>query len=274
MKKVGMMLLAGLLLTPAAAPSQTIRGVVIEDGTRNPIAGVSVELIASTAQRIALAQTDSVGEFVLVPRRSGDYTLRLTHLGYVPVDSVTLLLRPGEAIEIELRMGHAAIPLEPLVVTARMDSRLAGYRERLRQRERSFGRFVTRAEIEKRSGARATDLLQQTPGIYLVPARPSGNFITMRCSPGQCMPTLYIDGMMVKQFSPVDDFITADMLEGVEVYTGLSAPSPIHSLNNCGVVAFWTRTGEGVWSKWNWKRLAAGAGGSILAIVLTRSLAR
>lgn len=275
MKKVLILVLAGLLLAPAAAPSQTIRGMVVEDGTRTPIPGARVQLLTPADSTVATAETDSAGAFLLSPRRSGSFVLRLRHLGYAPVDSVPLTMGPGERIEVEVRMGLTAIPLEPVVVTVRGNARLGGFYERLQRP--GFGRFLTREDIEARRGAnRASDLLRMMPGVEVVPAGGSlgssrAQLITMRGGTGRCLATIYIDGMRVQQFadSGVDDFLTAEMLEGVEVYTGgATAPSPIHSMNSCGVVAFWTRSPAG--GKWSWRKLAAGLGGFVLLVLLTR----
>jgi hypothetical protein len=255
-----------LMLLPLAAQAQTIRGVVVEDGTRRPVVGVHVELFDAGRSPIATTRSDSAGTFVLLPRRGGSFTLRLTHLAFVPIDSVALTVRPQESVDVELRMGSRAIPIEPLVVTARVDARLAGFHERMRRH--GFGRFITRAEIDERPGTvRTTDLLRTMPGVNLVavqrcPGCTPTYLITMRGGAGGCMPTVYLDGMPIRQFeeSGVDDFLLPSMIEGVEVYTSFaSAPAPVHAQNACGVVAFWTRSGE-PGGRWSWRRFFTAAG--------------
>jgi hypothetical protein len=264
---------AGLLI-PFTAQSQTIAGVVVEDGSRTPIAGAIVELRSPDARGAVTAQTDSLGEFQILARRAGIYTLHVTHPGYAGVDSDTLSVNAGETVTIELRMGVAAIPLEPLEVLGRADSRLAGFHQR--SRRPGFGRFLTRADIEARPVSRATELLRGMPGVNIVPVRtgrsaPRTQLITMRGGAGECLPTIYVDGIVTHQHaeSGVDDFVTPDMLEGVEVYTSaVGAPSPIVPLGSCGVVAFWTRSdGRG---KWSWKKLVGGAGAFALLVLIFR----
>lgn len=277
MRTFGFLLLS-LLWTISPLQAQTIRGIVVEDSTRIPIAGVLVELVAPDEGRVAMAQTDSAGTFLLLPRRSGSFLIRLRHLAYAAVDSAALQVRSGETLEIELRMAHAAIPIEPLVVTLRRDRRVSGFYER-RQRG-GFGYFLARSDIETRRSPRTTDLLRTMPGLQIVPAdrrlgRSPVNLITMRGALGRCLPTIYLDGVVVEQFeeSGVDDWLHPDMLEGVEVYTGAaSAPGPIHGLNNCGVVAFWTRSDVG--GEWSWRKLAIGAGLFVLGILLGSQLTR
>jgi hypothetical protein len=274
MKKVQVLFLAGLSLVPTVVQAQTIYGVVVDDSTRTPIAGAIVELLAPGAKIGSTTQTDSAGAFLLRPHRSGSFTLRLRHLAYAPVDSDTLTLRSDESIRIELRMAPTTIPLEPLVVTARSHTMLDGFYERMRRSV--AGRFLQRSDIERRPGARSTDLLREMPGVEIVPVRQgmsatSVNLITMGGGLGRCTPTIYIDGMLTKQFpeSGVDDLLTPDMLEGVEVYTSVAGvPSPLTPHGSCGVVAFWTRRdGRG---PWKWEKLAIGAGAFLLMVLLVR----
>jgi hypothetical protein len=252
---------AGLFLTTTAAQTQTIRGVAVEDESRAPIVGAFVELLAAEDGRIAAAHTDSTGRFVLTPRRTGAFTLRVTHLAYATIESAALEINPGEAVSIELRMATRAIPLEPLVVTSRGDPRLRGFHERMRRP--GFGRFVTREDIELRPGLRATELLRGMPGVQLTPVNVgSGNIITMRGgATGRCMPTIYIDGALAHQFpeATIDAFLMSGMLEGIEVYTGVTAPASLYPRSGgCGVVAFWTRTDGG--RRFTWRRLFTAAG--------------
>lgn len=266
-------LIVALLAVPAPSRTQMVHGIVLEHGTSTPtpVPGALVELLTPDARRVSAVRTGKAGEFLLLSSRSGRYSLRITHLDYIPMDSGSVVLGRGEAVEIEIRLGRRIIPLEPLIVTARTDQGRAGFQARMRRP--GFGKFIKRSEIEQRPAARATDLLQQMPGVYLVPVRPSGHLVYMRAGAGHCVPTVYVDGVVFRQTTPIDDFLTADMLEGVEVYTGLSAPSPIHSLTTCGVVAFWTR-GFGGGGKLSWRKVAAGVGTFALAVILTRPLAR
>jgi hypothetical protein len=259
-----------VLLMPSTAAPQTIQGVVVEDEARTPIGGVDVELVTIDGVTAATATTTDEGDFVVRAPRAGRYTLRLTHIAYHALNTDTLVLRSGEGVSVEVRMAATVIPVEPLTVTARSNANTAGFHER--RRRGGLGRYVTREEIERHPGARTSDLLRHLPGIQLVPSAGS-HLLLMRGGAGRCLPTIYIDGMAVRQFpgSGIDELVHPEMLEGVEVYTGASAPPPIHSRTTCGVVAFWTRPGEGT-GGWSWSKLGIGAGAFIALILLTRAL--
>ena len=75
-----LMLLAATLLVPAAADAQTIRGTVVEDGTRQPIHGAVVELrLEDEDGNPALGlSSEAGGQAMLEIDRDKDGSLRFT----------------------------------------------------------------------------------------------------------------------------------------------------------------------------------------------------
>jgi hypothetical protein len=258
--------LCALLIVPAAAGAQTLRGVVLDDATGAPVPTARIELRSVEAGLLTAAESDRDGRFALTPRQAGRYVLRVTHLGYEPLDSVAVHARAGESVQLELRLGRTAIPLEPVVVVARRRADVAGFYERMQRG--GMGSYVTREEIDRRPASRASDLLRTMPGIRVESTGANRSVVTMRGGLGRCLPTIYLDGMHIRQYpeSGVDDWILPASLEGIEVYTSFaSAPSPLHAQGACGVIAFWTRTENG--KPWTWRRFAVAAG-FVLGVLL------
>jgi hypothetical protein len=283
-----LILTCALLLAPALTHAQAVRGVVVEDGTSRPVAGAVVDIL-HRGSVFTTARTDSAGGFLLFPRISGRLGIRVQHPFYSAIDSVAIQLKPGETVTVELRLGRTAIPLEPLRVTARTESRLSGFHER-RRHPAGFGQFITRADIDTRPGAQTTDLFRQMRGVEVTtlgrggadqpaafgtpdPSMPRTRILTMRGTLGSCIPAIYIDGLAVRQFndSGVDDFLKPEMIEGVEVYPGsVGAPAEFVDPTLCGVVAFWTRAGLEHARGWSWTRAALGSAAFVLLVALTR----
>lgn len=267
-----------LLLTaaPAVAEAQTLRGTVVEERDRAKIAGAALELITREGGTAGRTTSDSAGDFVLRASRAGVFRLHVSHPSYALVSTDSIALGPGENLAVELRMGRRAIPLEPLVVTARSQARSGGFYDRLRQP--GFGRFITRADIEARPAAiRTTDLMRGVPGVEIVPVRrgrggSTVNMIMTRGGAGRCEPTIVLDGAPIRQLpeSGIDDFLKPAMLDGVEIYTS-TAGAPPHlqvSSNSCGLIAFWTRTGTSEGGKPSWKKIAAGAAAVVVMLLV------
>lgn len=272
------LLLGTAFLLPGAASAQTIRGTVVDDETREPVAGVYVEARSPRSGRVATTQTNAAGHFLLHVTRSGPVTLHLAHVGFRSLETDTLRLQADEALQITLRLGRATIPLQPLEVTARSAGPLAGFYERMNRP--GPGRFVTRADIERRPGAEATGLLRELPGVELLRVDPPPSTgkhhinIYLRAGAGRCVPTIFIDNILVEQrgnLSSIDELIRPEMLEGVEVHIGTNVPSPLYTRDGCGVVAFWSRRNvEG--RPFRWTRLLAGFGSFVGVVLLTRGL--
>ncbi|HEX8452540.1 MAG TPA: carboxypeptidase regulatory-like domain-containing protein [Longimicrobium sp.] len=269
MKMVRMLVAAAMLLVPAAAAAQTVEGVVLDDSTGAPVANVRVELVHTGGGAPASSRTDSTGAFRFDPRPPGTVILRVRHPSYTPIDSLSVAVAKDERVEIELRLGHSPILLEPIIVRARADEGVAGFRDRMARG--GFGRFLGRKDLERRGTSRASDLLRMIPGVRIEQGAPGSALVVMRGGSGQCLPDIYIDGMRMRQLreSSVDAFVNVPSLEGVEVYTS-SAQVPnvfVSSFNSCGVVAFWTKPAPT--GKWSWRKMAIGVGVFLLLAVVS-----
>jgi hypothetical protein len=278
MQFVPSLLAAAVLAAPMTAQGQVILGRVYEEGRRTPVASAQIALLSADGRERSSTLTDSAGEFRVVPAVPGRYTLRVQHIAYAEYLSEVVDVERSETVELEIRLGRTVIPLQPLLVTARTrdTGRMTGFNERMRSH--SFGRFMTRSEIERRAGGRTTDLLRTVPGVSVVPIRirgrsgPERYMVSMRNGSATCQPAIYVDGVIVRQYaeSTVDDMLSPDVLEGVEIYTSSAgAPAQYTESGTCGVILFWTRQGEGG-AKFSWKRLLIGVGTLGAVILLIR----
>lgn len=268
--------LATLLLAwvPMAARAQTIGGFVLEDSTRMPVLNASVTAVSVDTNEGKGATTDSLGAFHIALGAEGKYLLRVTHPSYVSLQTDTVDVDRGEAVTLELRLGRNAIPLKPLVVTARVDARVQAFHERMAHGT-GFGRFVSRDDIERRPGAKLTDLLRGISGVHIVSVQPCRGcspveVVQMRGPAGDCAPTLLFDGMITKADAtfPLDSFIMPVMLEGIEIYNDpAGVPASLTAgTSSCGVIALWTATPTGHTPVW--LKLAMGGAAAVLMTLL------
>jgi hypothetical protein len=270
-------LAAWLCLWPMVLNAQIVTGSIVEDSARAPIKGAIIEIIGIDRARDGAAVTDSAGAFVIRPRRAGSFVVHVYHPSYISRDSMALQIRPGQLVQLEIRMGRVAIPMEPLVVKTTQGGRLAGFLERARQG--GPGIFLTRAQLAERKGGRyTTDLLRGLAGVQVLALAPAGGsdlaptpppgtsnetmprtqVIAMDEGATFCEPAIFVDGMRVKQYgdSGVDDLLRPDMIEGVEIYPrSAGAPAEFLTSNQCGVVVFWTRALDDASGKLTWRRV-------------------
>jgi hypothetical protein len=276
------LLLAGLVtLSASQGEAQVIRGTVLDaevrlaagvTETNIPIAQAEVELMTQEGGVGTRALTDSLGSFRLSAPRPGAYRLRVRHPAYLTYDGERIDVGPEEIVDVEIRLGRNVIPLEPLVVRARTNGTLAGFHER--RTRGGLATFLTREEIDARAAGRTTDLLRGLPGVRLDFVRWGvGPTIEMQGGFGPCQPTIYVDGVKAPESagSSLDDFLSPERIEGVEVYSSFSTvPAQYHS-GMCGVILFWTRRGDREGGEpWGWKRVLLGLGIAVGLILWVR----
>jgi hypothetical protein len=258
---------------PTTGGAQSVSGRVVDAETRLPVAGAEVVLLDSAVAEVRRSETDSLGGFFFRVQVEGSYALRVSHLAYARYHSDPVPVGAAEAVTLEVRLGRTAIPLDPIVVTARSSTRLAEFHQR--RITNAFGRFITEEEIERRSPVQTSDLLRVVPGISLSPVRVRGrtvNRVMLAGSFGRCEPAFYVDGVrLLAQSGSVDEVLIPATVAGVEIYSS-SAGAPVMYADSrgCGSILFWTRTGEPDDRPFSWKRLAFGVGGVVVLILLAR----
>ena len=172
-------------------------------------------------------------------------------------------------LRIEAALVPEALELDPLIVVVEARSlhlEDAGFYDRQR---RSFGRFVTRQEIEARRPLLVSDLLRMMPGVRVSPrgAFPRENVLLLR---GGCVADVYIDGFPSGQSVPVDAMLHPNDIEAVEVYQASETPAQFKT-TSCGAVVFWTRRpSPGAGNPFTWRRGLVALGLVGVGILLTR----
>lgn len=275
--------LAGALSLAVAtsAGGQTVRGRVLEADTRKPVAGARVTL-RSTADSSLAAVTDENGAFVARAARPGRYEVGVARLGYRAQLQGPFELWRGTVVELEVILPVIPFTLDPVTVTAEVNSQFlhaVGFYDRKRS---DFGHFITRDQVESRRAGRPTDLLRVIPGVSIIPdpRSPGRVRVQMRGSHpaqgGACAPRVFVDGLIairgdshplgragtasagdiedVFENDPrnpepsLDDIVTPEQIQAIEIYRSASqVPAEFGGASvftRCGVVVIWTRRGR------------------------------
>lgn len=278
--RVGALVAALCLAAAAGARGQTVRGRVVEADTRKPVAGARVVLRSPEDSSLA-AVTDTAGAFVARATVPGRYEVSVARLGYRAQQQGPFELLTGTVVELEVILPVVPLTLDPVTVTAEVNSRFlqtVGFYDRKRS---DFGHFITRDEIESKRASRPTDLLRVLPGVSLIPdpRSPGRVRVQMRgthpAQGGACAPRVFVDGLIairgdsrpprpgtasagdiedVFENDPrnpepsLDDIVTPEQIQAIEVYRSASqVPAEFGGASvftRCGVVVVWTRRGR------------------------------
>jgi hypothetical protein len=264
------------LFLAVAAPlgAQTVRGNIIDESTKLPVAEVLISLVDLAGVMAATGvRSDTLGNFVVHASRPGTFRVNATRIGYRAQQSDPIELSLGQLAVIRLRMTTVAQQLVPVTVVERralkLDELLSTAGFDLRE-SKGVGRFMNAEQLAELGLMGAGEVLR----TYLRPnveieEDVTGAYMWMR-APGnvRCGPEVYLDGSLLtgpgdpvfrmqSAFAMLEG-LPARELHGVEVYRTAQVPPP--SLGGtfgmeyylppnggppirCGVVAVWTKFG-------------------------------
>ena len=107
---VGVLVIAGLLLVPAATSAQAIGGTVT-DATGSVLPGVTVEARSPVLiEQVRSAVTDGAGKYQIIELRPGAYRLTFTLAGFSTVVREGSSSRPGSRRPSIRNCGSAQSP--------------------------------------------------------------------------------------------------------------------------------------------------------------------
>lgn len=145
-----------LLLSITLSFAGTVRGVIKDAQTKEPLIGANVQLSGT----IIGATTDEDGAFVLTDVKSGNYTLDVTYLGY-----------SSYSTSITVSEGTTTLDIEMASVTL-IGNAIEVVANRARERETPVAfSDVSKEEMQVRLGSRDIPMvLNSTPSVYATPS--------------------------------------------------------------------------------------------------------
>lgn len=167
---VSLCLLGGLTIIPTVSQSQTVSGAVRDREGGAAVGSAQVTVLDTLGTVVTTVGAESKGEFRVTLEHHGVYRIRVSALGYAEALSDVFTLEPLESLQVDLWLSPEPIGLPALEVRSRrrplMDNvMLQGFVER---REKGWGRFLTRDQIEVRDAGTVAQVLGTVPGVTIV----------------------------------------------------------------------------------------------------------
>lgn len=243
-----LLLAAGPPVPPRAPPavpdadSVRVVGRVVDASSRAGVEEARVVLVATGGggpERVLWGGlTGREGSFVSAPVAGVVVELRVEALGFGPATTV-LDLSAGEDLDVVVELGPEPLELDPVVVVSHRDPRLeaVGFYAR---RQAGQGYSLTREEIRARGAGRASDVFRHIPGVQMEAQR-RGTASLLRYR--GCYPDMILDGVPLAGPVVVDNILTVEQIEAVEVHGTGSMPARAR-VGTCGTVLVWTRQGS------------------------------
>lgn len=232
-----------------AQATGTVTGVVVDAGTRGPLAGAQVSVAGADVGVVA----NNVGRFVLSNVPSGEQTVRVEYIGYGAMEEAVEV--PGGAnVTLDFELREEAIALEELIVTG-----TAG-----QARRREVGNSISQIGSQDIAIAAVTDMgdvLQgRAAGVQVNDySGQVGTASQIRLRGNSSLdqtnyPLIYIDGVRIENNSiGVDDeqgttaglldMINPNDIERMEIVKGPAATTLYGTEAAGGVIQVFTKKG-------------------------------
>jgi len=233
---IGLIALALGVGGPTGAQAQAtgvIRGVLLTTGERQPVEGARISLVGTTIA----TRTSRTGGFEFTGLEAGRYLIRVAAIGFATV-TTPLDLKAGQTMDLEFNTEAEPVNLPEVTVEGENTN---GPMDWLRRKSEGRGRYIDRAEIERRQAATLPDAMRMVPGVR-IDCRGLRCLVRMTRAPRGCNPAFFMDGIpsdpAIAWLTPIEE------VEGIEVYSGpAQTPPELESFQaRCGVVVIWTRT--------------------------------
>jgi hypothetical protein len=251
-------ILVSLLIAPAAL-AQSISGTLVDSVKNEPVEGAEVILRGKGSAIASATRTDSAGRFLFKTSVAGSYTLSIHKVGFLPVESGALRLKPDSTVVVKLATAASRSTTLPTVEVTAPTARGPNsrkYDQFLLRKSLGMGTFITREQIESRPSTQTYQLFQNIPGLKISQHGTQWSIQSQRCParlptagppphlhkdiPG--FPILFIDGFRVRGLGTLNT-IKPNEVEAIEVYQG-AAQLPAEAKGNaCAAIFIWLRQG-------------------------------
>jgi hypothetical protein len=239
----------GLLLAPALAPAQEVKGAtvtgIVTDSAKVPIEGADVFLRPSGRR----ARTDSTGRYFISDLGKGGYQVTARKLGYV-AEQVDLSLGKDGRIEQNFVLARTVAKLDTIRVTASGKCDGFGLNGFECRRKVGNGLFLDYPDIDAKEQRLTADLFRTIPGfrVQLRSTRAGVHPVIVPAKGYGCI-TEYVDGKPRSAANPVPE--RSIDLVALEVYSRAdSVPvadqryiwkaHEVTMNGRCAVVLYWT----------------------------------
>jgi len=189
-----------------AQTTGSIRGVITDAETGEPLPGVNV-VVEGTYYGAA---TDLQGRFVIPRVNPGQYTLKITMIGYKVVQRTGVVVRAGETVELKLQ-------LQPTVLALGQEVVVVGERPLFDIEETASRRALSSREISQQVVEDVKDIVATQVGVVEMDEG-------LHIRGGRAYENAYlIDGLSVQDPLAGTGFglkLTSDAIEEVEIITG------------------------------------------------------
>ncbi len=213
-----LVLVAGLGLATVAHAQGTLRGVVTDSLDANTLPGANVFLEGTALG----AATDIGGAYRIAGIPSGDYTVRVSYVGY-QTKYVPVTIARGETVTLDVALRSSAA-LGEVVVSGQLEGQRAAINQQLASN--TIVNVVSEEKIQELPDANAAESIGRLPGVSVQRSGGEASEITLRGLSG-AFTNVTVDGIQLSPTDPASrsvdlSTISQGSLAGIELFKALT----------------------------------------------------
>lgn len=208
-----------VLFTSSSVAQNILSGTVTDASTGDPLIGANVIIMGTSLG----AATDLYGAYRIVAIPNGEYTVRVSYVGYEP-KKFTLRFS-GKEQKLDVQLSPEAIEGEVIEVYGQLRGQMAAINQQISAQ--TIVNVVSEEKIKELPDANAAEAIGRLPGVSLIRSGGEATKVVLRGMSSK-FSNITIDGVKIPSTEAttrdVDlSMISQGALSGIELYKALTA---------------------------------------------------
>ncbi len=160
------LLIVGFISTQIFAQTNrgTIKGIVIDAESGEPVVGANVFLVGTTLG----AATDMEGNYIIANVPAGKYEMIVSHILYAKVRIPDIIVKGGEVVVQKVVLKPKTITVDEIVVTGKADESYEAALLNKQKNSISISDGISAEQIKRTPDATSSDALKRITGISII----------------------------------------------------------------------------------------------------------
>ena len=198
----------------------TLRGVISDSLINKPLVGANVFLLGTALG----SATDLEGQYVIPTIPAGNYTLKISYIGYKP-KQISSTIANNRSTQLDVTLVPDVVEGEEVVVTGQASGQMSAINQQ--RSSNTIINVISEEKIQELPDANAAESIGRLPGVSVTRSGGEANKIVLRGMSDQYT-TVTIDGVRIpstdEQGRGIDlSAISQSSLAGIELYKAITS---------------------------------------------------
>ena len=220
----------------------TVRGVVIDVRTTDPLNNVVIMVVDTTNNIRATSMTDSSGVFLITEVKQKKFFIKSYRLGYVNITAGPYNLTGDDTLNMTIKLEALPFMLDEAVITGKKVDPYLDEVDFYKRKKLGMGHYITSDDFKGRTLPNAYDIFRGIPGLIVENDKVYfSRYSSSSLNATAVQPLIYIDGTLLVDTNYNLGWLNPEIVSGVEIYDGIKAPVQYGRGNIGGVILIWTK---------------------------------